>query len=60
MLFWCTYKMTDLTEQCSYMKVWFKPSKNATETFGKFKVALRDQTIGRQAFLNGFPNSKAV
>jgi len=42
------------------MKVWFKPSKNATETFGKFKVALRDQTIGRQAFLNGFPNSKAV
>jgi hypothetical protein len=23
-------------------------------------VALRDQTIGRHEFLNGFPNSKAV
>jgi len=60
MQFWCTYKMTDLTEQCSCIKVWFKPGKNGTETFEKFKVVLREQSIGRHEFLNGFPNSKAV
>jgi hypothetical protein len=49
--------MADLTEQCSCIKVWFKPDKNATKTFGKFKVALRDQTIGIHEFLKGFPNS---
>jgi len=52
--------MTDLTEQCSCIKVWFKPGKNATGTFGEFKIALTDQTIGRYEFLNGFLNSKAV
>jgi hypothetical protein len=60
MQFWCTYKMTDLAEQCSCIKVWFKPCKNATENVGKFNVALRDQTIGRHEFFNGFPNSKVV
>jgi hypothetical protein len=52
--------MADLTEQCYCIRFYFKLEKTATGTFGKFKVVFRDQTMGRDKFLNAFPISKTV